>query len=396
MNLSFNPISMRLNTLIVSFFFITAIGCSDNPDRIFWSPYADLNWENIGHYDSEFHTHPGLGGEEYDPHQTIDRYHEEGYKILMLAAHDYDIPSDHIDTIYPWTMLSEIYEIIKEVENPTEDHRTYEELHNEPWQDRDPVELGMVSVQGTEISGPHHTISVFNAYSEGGDTEAESFQAITELGGFAYLAHPGRYVERWGLTPHWYVDKYLRFDVLIGQSIYNRQDNHPEDRALYDKIQHLLGGIERPIWLYGEDDMHREAELGWNRDVFLLENFQPGSMHPDIQDGSAPDVMEALQNGYSYLWKPSEQYNRRAFNIINVAVGETYVELTIDNSEHVDEIRWRTHNPITDETETVHYGNRIRMADIPEYSLFVRAEIEGNEGTIYTQPFYVTERSESN
>jgi hypothetical protein len=216
------------------------------------------------------------------------------------------------------------------------------------------------------------------------------------LGGFAYLAHPGRYVERWGLTPHWYVDKYLRFDVLIGQSIYNRQDNHPEDRALYDKIQHLLGGIERPIWLYGEDDMHREAELGWNRDVFLLENFQPGSMHPDIQDGSAPDVMEALQNGYSYLWKPSEQYNRRAFNIINVSVNETYVELTIDNEEIVDEIRWRTHNPITDKTETVYYGNRIRMADIPEYSLFVRAEIEGSEGTIYTQPFYVTERNESN
>lgn len=391
-----NPINGRLITVIVSIISFTLFGCTDNPDRIFWSSYGDLNWDEIGHYDSEFHTHPGLGNEEYDPHQTIDRYHEEGYKILMLAAHDYDIPSDHMDTIYPWTRLSEIYEAIKHVENPTEDNMTYEEIHNEPWEDRNPIELGMVSVEGTEISGPHHTISVFNAYTEGADTEAESFQVIEELGGFAYLAHPGRYVERWGLTAHWYVDKYLRFDVLIGQSIFNRQDNHPEDRAFYDKIQHLLGGIKRPIWLYGEDDMHGEGTLAWNRDVILLENFQPGSMHPDLPDGSAPDVMAALQNGYSYLWKPSEQYNQRAFNIIDMQINDKSVELIFDNPELVDEIRWRTHNPNIDDSETVHHGNRIDITDVPEYSLFVRAEIEGSEGTIYTQPFYVSESNESN
>jgi hypothetical protein len=383
---------MKLVTLSFGILCISVFGCTADTDREFWSPYGDLNWDEIGHYDSEFHTHPGLGNEEYDPHQTIDRYHEEGYKILMLAAHDYDIPSDHMDTIYPWTRLSEIYEAIKHVENPTENYMTYEEIHNEPWQDRDPVELGMVSVEGTEISAPHHTISVFNAYTEGADTEAESFRLIEELGGFAYLAHPGRYVERWGLTAHWYVDKYLRFDVLIGQSIYNRVDNHPGDRAFYDKVQHLLGGIKRPIWLYGEDDMHHEGTLAWNRDVILLENFQPGSMHPDIQDGSAPDVMEALQNGYSYLWKPSEQYNKRAFNLINVSIDEHVVVLTIDNNDLVGEIRWRTHNPNIDDTVTVHYGNRITLSQVPDYSLFVRAEIEGSEGTIYTQPFYLKDK----
>ncbi len=365
------------------------VGCSESPHRTFTSPYEDLNWSEITHHDSEFHTHPGLGNEEYDPHQTVDRYHEEGYEILTLAAHSYDVPSDYINTIYPWTKLSELYETIKHVENPTEDNMTYEEIHNEPWEDRDPVELGMVSVEGNELSGHHHTISVFNALSYDGDTQIDSFEKIKELGGFAYLAHPGRYVERWGLTAHWYVDKYLRYDILIGQSIYNREDNHPEDRAFYDKVQHLLGGAERPIWLYGEDDMHHEGTLAWNRDVILLENFRPGSMHPDIQDGSAPDVMEALQNGYSYLWKPSEQYNRRAFNIIDVEVSDHRVALTIDNDNLVDEIRWRTHNPNTDETETIHHGFSISDSDIPEYSLFVRAEIEGSEGTIYTQPFYL-------
>ncbi|MEX0771251.1 MAG: hypothetical protein WD035_10985 [Balneolaceae bacterium] len=365
-------------------------GCTSDPDRIFKSSYSDLNWENIGHYDSEFHTHPNMGDYGgHDPHQVVDRYHEEGYKILTLAEHSSHIPHDYMNTLYPWTELSEIYERIKDVRHEGEGGQTYEEIHNEPWEDRDPVELGMVSVEGNELSGHHHTISVFNLWSGHVDDELDSFDKVEELGGLAYFAHPGRYVERLGLTAHWYVDLYLRYDVLIGQSVFNREDSHPEDRAFYDKVQHILGGAERPIWLYGEDDMHTESTLGWNRDVILLENFRPGSLHPDIPDGSAPDVMEALKNGYSYLWKPSEQYNKRAFNIVDMAISDTKVRLTVDNEDLVKEVRWRSHNPNSDDTETIHNGFEISMRNVPEYSRFVRVEIEGDQGTIYTQPFYI-------
>ena len=378
----------KLIFTIVLIAVIVISGCGNNQERIFWSSYQDLNWPEIGHYDSEFHTHPGLGDEQYDPHQTIDRYHEEGYKILTLAAHDYDIPEGHMTSIYPWTRLSEIYESIKHVRNPTEDFKTYEEIANEPFQDRDPVELGMVSVEGNEVSGPHHMVSLFNSLTEGAETEAETLQLIEDLGGIAYFAHPGRYIERRGLTADWYADLYLRFDALIGQAVYNREDRHPDNRAFFDKVAHILG-YERPIWLYGEDDMHQETTLGWNRDVILLENFRPGSMHPDIPDGSAPDVLTALKNGYSYLWKPSRQYNKRAFNIIDVVVSDSEVEIKIDNENQVDEVRWQTHNPDLDLTETIHLGYKISMKNIPEYSRFVRAEIQGPEGTIYTQPFYL-------
>ncbi len=380
------------NHLIVLIVILTGsmLACSTHPEREFWSPYQDINWPEIGYYDSEFHTHPGLGDEQYDPHQTIDRYHEEGYRILVLAGHDYDIPDDHINSIYPWTGLSEVYEAIKYVQNPTEGNKTYEEMANEPFQDRDPVALGMVSVEGNEVSGPHHMVSLFNSLTTGGPTEAATLRNIEELGGIVYFAHPGRYVDRWGLTAYWYVDLYLRFDALIGQAVFNREDTHPLDRDFYDKIVHILGH-ERPVWLFGEDDMHRETTLGWNRDVILLENFRPGSMHPDIPDGSAPDVYIALRKGHSYLWKPSEQYNKRAFNISDVTVTATRVNLTIDDQSRVNEIRWMTHNPKTGTSEIIHYGYSISESNIPVYSGFVRAEIEGEEGTIYTQPFYLKE-----
>ena len=159
-------------------------------ERKFSSPYEDLNWEKIGHYDAEFHTHPNMGDYGgYDPHQVVDRYHEEGYKILTLAEHSSHIPHDHMDTIYPWTELSEIYEKIKHVVHDGEGGQTYEEIHNEPWEDRDRLIWEWFQWRGTELSGHHHTISVFNLWSGHVDDEIESLDKVTELGGYAYLTH---------------------------------------------------------------------------------------------------------------------------------------------------------------------------------------------------------------
>jgi hypothetical protein len=370
----------KLQSLLILGILFSLLGClRQDSERVFWSPYQEVNWDKVGHYDSEFHTHTNLGKyEQYDPHQTIDRYYKEGYQILTLSNHDYDIPVDYMTLVYPWTELASIYETIKNIENPLANSKSYSQLANEPWQDRDPVELNMIAVQGCEISAPHHVISLFNPLNKGAETEDETFGQIEQLGGIAYFAHPGRYVKGRGLTAEWYVAKYQKFNCLIGQAIYNRKDSHPGDRELFDKIAHILGH-QRPIWLFGEDDMHYEVELGWNRDVILLQDFRPGSLHPDIPDGSAADVKQALIKGHTYLWKPSEQYNRRAFTLQNVDVDPKHIILTIDNEAHVTQIRWRTHNPITGTTETIHKGNSISMDDVPGYSNFIRAEIEGGD-----------------
>lgn len=367
---------------------IVLLGCKNSPDRIFWSPYENINWNEIDYNDAEFHTHPGLGDEEYDPHQTIDRYHAEGYKILALAGHDYHIPTEQIGSIYPWTELSSIYETIKDIENTAEDNLTYGEIANEPYQNRDPVALGMVSVEGCEVSAPHHVISLFSSYSSSMNTEDETFSKITELGGIAFFAHPGVYVERNKYTSEWYVDLYKKYDMLLGQSIYNREDNHPNDRAFFDEIAHELG-VERPIWLFGEDDMHTENTLGWNRNVILIENFKPGSLHPDIQDGSAPNVRAALENGHFFLWKPSEKYNKRSFNIINIKSSMERIELELDKVDKVEIIRWITYNPGDYGSQKFHEGRILKMENVPVSARFVRAEIKGEGGTIYTQPFYI-------
>jgi len=364
-------------------------GCeAPSPERVFETPLAGVNWGAIEHHDMQIHVHPGLGAEEYDPHQTVDRYLAEGFTILAFTPHDYDVPDEYIDNVYPWTRFAEIFERIRDVPNPTEDNQTYGEFASEPWENRDPIALGMVSVQGSEISGHHHINSLFTSFTTSGATEVESLEEIQRMGGIALFNHPGRHVERQGLEAEWYVELYRRFDALVGQSIYNRIDSHPEDRAFFDRVAHLLGP-ERPIWLYGEDDMHGERTLAWNRNVILLENFRPGSLHPDLPDGSAPDVKAALTDGTFYLWKPSEQYNRRAFDLVNVEVEEGVLRLTVDHPDRVTEVRWRTHDPESQTTVTIHRGFELSMEQVPAGAHFVRGELEGAEGTIYLQPVYV-------
>lgn len=93
--------SVSITTILLLIFLV--IACSENPDSTFVSSYQNVNWDKIGYYDMQIHVHPGIGDEQYDPHQTIDRYHEEGFKILAFTPHDYDVPDDYIDNIYPWT-----------------------------------------------------------------------------------------------------------------------------------------------------------------------------------------------------------------------------------------------------------------------------------------------------
>ncbi len=370
------------------FLSVLLLACAGEDSRHFVGSYSEMDWGNVGHYDAMFHTHPGLGNEQYDPHETIDRYFEEGYKILTIAGHDYDIPTEVIPSIYPWTNLSGIYEKIRDVPNPTEDNKTYGEMASGPYQDRDPIDLDMISVEGCEISGPHHMVSLFCSFSNGEPTEARTLQEITNREGLVYFAHPGRYTDRWGLTAHWYADLYLRFNVLMGQAVFNGEDKYPQDRQFFDEVAHLLGA-DRPIWMFAEDDMHVEDQLAWNRNVVLLPEFSPGSLHTSVPDGSAANVKMALQKGWFYIWKPRQQYHRRDFNITHISIGEREIKVSVDQEEKVNAYKWLTYDPEMESTQVIGASSSLNVSDVPSNAKFVRLEISGEEGTIYTQPFYL-------
>ncbi|MFP3872167.1 MAG: InlB B-repeat-containing protein, partial [Candidatus Aenigmatarchaeota archaeon] len=304
----------------------------------FVSPYEPIDWEEVDHYDANFHTHTTESDGDHDPAEVIDMYHEGGYDALAITDHDTEADG----TTYPWTDYG-----------------------------RDPEELGMVGVEGNELSYHHHMGSLFNDFPGETFDEHESLQEIGERDGLAMFYHPGEYSH----PADWYLEYYREYDHLVGQEVYNKKDSHPEDREFYDNVLHELLP-ERPIWLFGNDDMHsKSSHFGWNRNVFPLENLS--------EDG----LKRAVENGSFYLWRPEEQQQAPTFQITNIEDDRYSIDIEVEGE--VNSIDWMTFDPVEGESGSIHHGSEITLEDISEDTRFVRAELQNNDGTIYTQPFWL-------
>ncbi|MEX1011496.1 MAG: hypothetical protein WDZ29_05480 [Balneolaceae bacterium] len=333
----------------------------------FLNPYEQINWQTVHYYDANLHTHTTLSDGSYDPHQAIDMYHDLEYHILALTDHDIHHHDARPQSLYPWTRLNDIYFEIRDQLNPIYD-RTFESRANEVWQNRDPEELGMLSVEGSELSASHHIGSYMSEYAGASRDEHESMSEVGERDGLAMFFHPGRY-ER---DVDWYIDFYRTYPHVIGQEIYNQADRYPMDRDKWDQVLHQLMP-DRPVWGFANDDTHGTTHFGLNRNVFL------------ISDLNIENVRHAMAEGHLFLYVPVERGGRPDIRIRNVQTSGSQIELTLEGD--YNEIQWITHDPEFGESRVVHTGTDVDVSEVPLTATFVRAVIVTDGGRTYTQPF---------
>ena len=334
----------------------------------FVNPYEGVDWENIGYYHANFHTHTTFSDGRYDPHQAIDKYHDLNYDILALTDHDTHHHHVHPRTLYPWTALNDIYHKIKdEIKSDT---ITFSQNANEEWQNRYPDQLNMLSVEGSEISRGHHIGSYWNDFAEGEGEESRIFEEIAERDGISMFFHPGRYDHE----PEWYVEFFEEHSHLVGMEIYNQVDRYPVDRIKWDRILYRTMP-DRPIWGFANDDTHQTHHFGANRNVFLLNEM------------NYENVRDAMIAGHIYLFVPEELGVEPNLHITNITSTRNQIEITVDGNDNDYEIKWITHDPESNDSSIFHRNNVITLSDVPEYANFVRAVIVNDTGRTYTQPF---------
>jgi hypothetical protein len=140
-------------------------------------PYKNIDWATIGFHKANLHTHTTESDGKFTPDAVIDLYREHGYTVLALT--------DHARVTWPWQKF-----------------------------DREAANLGMVDIQGNEISKTHHINSYFCGYKNAGsDSEEVVLTGILEQGGVAVINHPGRYTRKQMHKP----EKHLAFswNVLL-------------------------------------------------------------------------------------------------------------------------------------------------------------------------------------
>ncbi|MFH1377680.1 MAG: sugar-binding protein [Planctomycetota bacterium] len=327
-------------------FALAVSGCfSSKPTWVIHNPYQSVNWQTVSRYKANFHTHTTMSDGDGTPAEVIDRYVELGYSILALTDHDNVGPKNNKEdpersrTTWPWS--------------------TYE---------RDPGALGVIPIQGNEISKIHHIGSLFNDYGDSDvESETKAFEEIKKRGGLAILNHPGRYQ----FPVDWYLNHYRTHPHLVGLEIYNQGNRYPNDRQTWDAI--LTEIIqERPVWGFSNDDMHKmKTHPGRSWNVLLLNELTLDS------------VRQAMEAGYFFYVYSPEGHSGAAAPVIKEITVNPDEGLIAIQADGYDRVVWISDGNI------VHQGETIDLDLVDAIGEYVRAEVFSGNIVIGSQPFRV-------
>jgi hypothetical protein len=342
----------KLLFLITVGILFSLTGCQTEYEIL--NPYKDVDWAGHGRYKANFHTHTTQSDGWLNPHMVVDNYHYLNYDILAITDHNF--------VTYPWEKFSEL-EINERTKRRVNNGLiSVDELM---YKDRNPDSLGMIAIQGNELSRHHHMGSYFNNHNNTESVES-SLAAITEKNGLAVFFHPGRYDH----PVEWYVDLYKRYDVIIGQEVYNQGDRYTDDRGHWDSVLTVMMP-NKAVWGFSNDDMHRERSIGHNWNILLL---------PELTEEY---VRSGIENGlFFFVYAPE---GHEGPNI-------PYIEsINIDSKRGIIDIEATGHEYTTwvSDGKIVYRGDVLSLSELDEPAGYVRAMLYESEGgaVIGTQPF---------
>jgi len=299
------------------------------------NPYEGINWTTVGLYKANFHAHTNQSDGSMTPADTIDAYHDFGDTVLAIT--------DHNNVTWPWTAYG-----------------------------RDPATLGMVAVQGNEISNCDHIGSFFTGYASTTSDPDVALAGIQEAGGTSIIFHPGRYTR----SAEWYATRYETYDSLIGMEVYNQGNKYPGDVLRWDQVL-MLTMPDRPIWGFANDDEHSLSHVGLNWNVLLLSEFTESAVRAAMEEGS--------------FYFSTTKYSTTL--PLTGGAPPVITNITVDNASGFisisatgyEEVHW------VSDGNVISHSLTLDLRTTPGIGSYVRAELYNYGGSTYTQPFGIPE-----
>jgi hypothetical protein len=370
------------------------------------NPYSNLDWNRVQAHKAGLHMHTLQSDGYHMVDEVVNAYRNAGYTILSITDHDTMSPNrvvrhdripEEMATPYP--------------KDPRPDN--FPGNTTWPWTDYGssaPDSLGMVGIEGNELSFRHHICSYYcdvgwsaaavdHQMEDWNDFEIES---VKQKGGLAVLAHPGWQRETHRRSLEWYIERFEKHsaDCLLGVEIGNNQPSFEDyDLGLWDQLLARFM-LHRPIWGFSTDDMHRLVGIKQAFNSFFL---------PSLSNQSVRRAMEA---GQFVACRSSRDlnYRIRAFrgmdtfpNVQSISVDDGSGTIRI-KAQDCDEIRWIS-SPESLETKedyktsdrpwelgkVVHVGDTVNVKTTPGIKNYVRAELHRRKGDelqrVFTNPF---------
>lgn len=368
------------------------------------NPYKNVDWRTYKQHKAALHVHTLQSDGYHTVDEVVRSYRKAGFTIVALTDHDKMEPNaqfarGRID----WSTFETAGTPFPKDPKP----ENYPFNTTWPWTDfgaPDPKELGMVGIEGAEISYRHHMNSFFSSYGTGYTAvdEDEMLTAMQEAGGLAFFNHPGNPAPFSGggqRSLEWYEDRFAKYPptFLIGMDI----TGGAFTEGLWDQL--LLRFMPgRQILGFATEDMHRlpPDPSKSPHTIFILKDLDSAS------------VRKAMESGQFLFSRPSRRGATGEFPTVDSMEFDDVAGTITIHASNYDTIKWisaplarhavedtKTHSIIWQGGEVVHVGETLNYRKTPNIRNYVRAEIQRTEGGItyrtFTNAFGMAEAVES-
>jgi len=387
------------------------------------NPYDGIDWRTCGGHKAALHLHTLQSDGYQDVAEVVDAYRKAGFSIMSITDHDWNYPNARIQ----WKHLPpERASPFPKPPFPA----NFPANPTWPWTDYGCAAhgtLGMVGIQGNELTFRHHINSYFSDYGVwyertgkcapyGGIADADGkevweddqLRAIRQRGGLAVINHPGiPNIAWWERKPlNWYVERYQKHpaDCLIGLEMANNGPKQvPYDEGLWDQ---LLARFmpRRPIWGFGSDDMHQLEDARQAFDVFFVKELTESSVRKAMESGRFCVCTSTKKVNYRQAPPKLSVFPKLAAVEVDETAGTIHLQVA-----DCDEIRWisapESLDPVEDYRTSytpwplgrvVHVGDTLNYRQIAGIRNYVRVELRRAEGQdmhrTLTNPFGIDVR----
>ncbi len=391
----------RVISLCTLALMLASSGCSsDRAGRIDVSnPYDRVDWQTFSRYRADLHVHTLQSDGCHSVDEVVKAFHDAGFSILSITDHDLVAPNfcPQRDAA---TQAQIDFGAYATERTPYLDPRppTFPAGTTWPWSAfgaPSPADLGMLGIEGAELTCTYHVSSFFNDYRVRPPCVAadsvldDELREVARRGGLAVLNHPDT-----KQPPEWFAKLYRDHSAesFIGLEI------GADDAATVDSYvtlwDHLLREFmpSRAIWGFGTSDTHLLARTRFAFTVFLLDELTSENVKAAMRRGQFYSVVQprmlnlSRDRGLAYAGEAA--YDGTYPQVRSIVVDRDAQKITIDAGGY-DEIVWIS-------GEVVHRGPVFDFSDRSSKLPYVRAELirHTDDGPIRVliNPFALTHR----
>ncbi|HZK39589.1 MAG TPA: hypothetical protein VFD23_05505 [Clostridia bacterium] len=398
-------------------------GAATEVDYTVVNPYADVNWNTWGQYKANLHTHSTVSDGKDDLGVMVEKHYELGYDILAMTDHGTIDRSWTDVNIIPGLNLFMNLDTFGAKSKGLTDAR-FTEITNGVGRDgRGLLRVPLGIEHNAAALNNTHVNSFFCDFGDGyiGGTSYYDhiLKGVQDAGGISVINHPGEYTgarkasteEAYDTSdPHYnYIIKkfttlFNDFESCLGMEVINKNDSRTKnDRKLWDLLlanvtapgRSLLGNGSpgRNIFGFGNSDAHNLGATDTNWNIMVMPANTTTNLRTCLENGAFfaashniknPMEIDRLEAETGLTLGDNEWDADRTLaapRVTSIAVDNTQdsISLTALNQET---IHW-----IAD-GEVIHVGGTLNLDDhTGSLGTYVRAEIWGEGGILYSQPF---------